>query len=95
MNKHDQKYGFVKFGYSHNTNDTESRIHTYLIIETLNELLTQKGAVGAAPPLSETNHAKEEIVPKFLALDKKVLRFYGYFKESLSGNTLESYRIRR
>ena len=37
---------------------------------------------------------KEQYQPDFLKLDKQVLRFYGYFKESVVENELESARIR-
>lgn len=33
--------------------------------------------------------------PTFVKLDKQVLRFYGYFKESVVESRLENYRIRK
>jgi len=33
--------------------------------------------------------------PTFVKLDKQVLRFYGYFKESVVESKLENYRIRK
>lgn len=33
--------------------------------------------------------------PNWVRLDKHVLRFYGYFKESVAESNLENYRIRR
>ncbi|TGZ64345.1 hypothetical protein CRM22_006425 [Opisthorchis felineus] len=35
-----------------------------------------------------------EFVPAHVALDKKVLRFYGYFKETVNESPLEHYRVR-
>ena len=37
---------------------------------------------------------KEQFQPDFVKLDKQVLRFYGYFKESVVENELENVRIR-
>ena len=37
---------------------------------------------------------KEQFQPDFVKLDKQVLRFYGYFKESVVENELENARIR-
>jgi len=34
-------------------------------------------------------------VPRSVLFDKKILRFYGYFKEIVYESPLESYRIRR
>ena len=33
--------------------------------------------------------------PNWVKLDRHVLRFYGYFKESVAESNLESYRIRK
>jgi hypothetical protein len=45
------------------------------------------------------NHLTEEIntlfEPTFVKLDKQVLRFFGYFKESVVESRLENYRIRK
>lgn len=45
------------------------------------------------------NHGAEEInelfEPTFVKLDKQVLRFYGYFKESVVESRLENFRIRK
>ncbi|KAG8194775.1 hypothetical protein JTE90_017217 [Oedothorax gibbosus] len=38
---------------------------------------------------------KETILPRYLALDKKVLRFDGYFREDVGDWSNESYRIRK
>ncbi len=38
---------------------------------------------------------REKFEPTFVKLDKQVLRFYGYFKESVSESAMETYRIRR
>ena len=37
---------------------------------------------------------KNQYEPNFVKLDKQVLRFYGYFKESVVENELENARIR-
>lgn len=44
------------------------------------------GKTRQAPP--------SEFVPAHVALDKKVLRFYGYFKETVNESPQENYRIR-
>ncbi|KAF7256386.1 hypothetical protein EG68_10777 [Paragonimus skrjabini miyazakii] len=44
------------------------------------------GRAKQAPPT--------EFVPAHVALDKKVLRFYGYFKETVNESPLEHYRVR-
>lgn len=56
----------------------------------------------ASMSLSHTqypNHATETMntlfEPTFVKLDKQVLRFYGYFKESVVESRLENYRIRK
>ena len=36
-----------------------------------------------------------EIVPAWVAFDRKVLRFYGYFQEGVQERREEKYRIRR
>jgi hypothetical protein len=36
-----------------------------------------------------------EIVPSWVAFDRKVLRFYAYFQESVQERREEKYRIRR
>ena len=36
-----------------------------------------------------------EIVPSWVAFDRKVLRFYAYFQESIQERREEKYRIRR
>jgi len=45
------------------------------------------------------NHAGDEInelfEPTFVKLDKQVLRFFGYFKESVVESRLENFRIRK
>lgn len=45
------------------------------------------------------NHLTNEIntlfEPVFVKLDKQVLRFFGYFKESVVESRLENYRIRK
>jgi len=45
------------------------------------------------------NHNNTEInelfEPTFVKLDKQVLRFFGYFKESVVESRLENYRIRK
>ena len=38
---------------------------------------------------------QEKFEPTFVKLDKQVLRFYGYFKESVAESALETYRIRK
>ena len=40
------------------------------------------------------NNVQEQYNPDFVKLDKMVLRFYGYFKESVEENELENARIR-
>jgi len=37
---------------------------------------------------------QEQFEPTFVKLDKQVLRFYGYFKESVVESRLENYRVR-
>lgn len=37
----------------------------------------------------------EQFEPTFVKLDKQVLRFFGYFKESVVESRLENYRIRK
>ncbi|CAL8100657.1 unnamed protein product [Calicophoron daubneyi] len=44
------------------------------------------GKTKQAPPA--------EFVPAHVALDKKVLRFYGYFKETVNESPQETYRVR-
>ncbi|KAA3672118.1 uncharacterized protein DEA37_0010830 [Paragonimus westermani] len=44
------------------------------------------GKAKQAPPT--------EFLPAHVALDKKVLRFYGYFKETVNESPLEHYRVR-
>jgi hypothetical protein len=36
-----------------------------------------------------------EVVPAWVAFDRKVLRFYGYFQEGVQERREEKYRIRR
>lgn len=38
---------------------------------------------------------QEQFEPTFVKLDKQVLRFFGYFKESVVESRLENYRIRK
>jgi len=38
---------------------------------------------------------REKFEPTFVKLDKQVLRFYGYFKESVTESVVENYRIRQ
>jgi hypothetical protein len=38
---------------------------------------------------------QEQFEPNFVKLDKQVLRFFGYFKESVVESRLENYRIRK
>ncbi len=38
---------------------------------------------------------REKFEPTFVKLDKQVLRFYGYFQESVVESSLEAHRIRR
>lgn len=38
---------------------------------------------------------QEQFEPVYVKLDKQVLRFHGYFKESVVESRLENYRIRR
>ncbi|THD18666.1 EF-hand domain-containing protein 1 [Fasciola hepatica] len=44
------------------------------------------GKTRQAPP--------SEFTPAHVALDKKVLRFYGYFKETVNESPQETYRVR-
>lgn len=37
----------------------------------------------------------QQFEPTFVKLDKQVLRFFGYFKESVVESRLENYRIRQ
>jgi hypothetical protein len=37
----------------------------------------------------------EKFEPTFVKLDKQVLRYFGYFKESVTESALESYKVRR
>mmetsp|Transcript_3398 Transcript_3398/g.5731 ORF Transcript_3398/g.5731 Transcript_3398/m.5731 type:complete len:183 (+) Transcript_3398:195-743(+) len=45
--------------------------------------------------LQDGKEISELYEPTFVKLDKQVLRFYGYFKESVVESRLENYRIRR
>jgi EF-hand domain-containing protein 1 len=38
---------------------------------------------------------REKFEPTFVKLDKQVLRFFGYFKESVTESVLESFKIRK
>jgi len=38
---------------------------------------------------------REKFEPTFVKLDKQVLRFYGYFQESVAESSLEAHRIRK
>lgn len=38
--------------------------------------------------------AQEQFQPKYVHLDRQVLRFYGYFKESVPESNLENFRVR-
>lgn len=44
------------------------------------------GKTKQAPPV--------EFIPACLAFDKKLLRFYGYFKETVNESFLETHRVR-
>lgn len=37
----------------------------------------------------------EQFEPTFVKLDKQVLRFHGYFKESVVESRLENFRVRK
>jgi len=39
--------------------------------------------------------AEPEKLPAWVAYDRKVLRFYGFFKESVEGSASETYRVRK
>jgi len=41
------------------------------------------------------NDIQEQFEPTFVKLDKQVLRFQGYFKESVVESRLENYRMRK
>ncbi len=45
------------------------------------------GRTKQAPP--------PEFIPGHVAFDKKVLRFYGYFKETVTESPAEHYRVRK
>lgn len=38
---------------------------------------------------------QEQFEPVYVKLDKQVLRFHGYFKESVVESRLENYRVRK
>ena len=48
----------------------------------------------AKSTLSQNFESSKEYEPDYVKLDKKVLRFFGYFKESIVEEELESGRIR-
>ena len=46
-----------------------------------------------APFVREEN--QEQFQPKYVHLDRQVLRFFGYFKESVPESNLENFRVRQ
>jgi hypothetical protein len=46
-------------------------------------------------PNHQGANLNELFEPTFVKLDKQVLRFYGYFKESVVESRLENFRIRK
>ena len=49
---------------------------------------------GGASTLDKNAESSKEYEPDYVKLDKKVLRYFGYFKESIVEKELESGRIR-
>lgn len=46
-------------------------------------------------PLNGWNDETEKFVPNWVKMERHVLRFYGYFKESCVETSLETYRVRK
>lgn len=47
------------------------------------------------PPKNGPGDAVQLYQPDWVRLDRHVLRFYGYFKESVVESNLENYRVRK
>jgi hypothetical protein len=56
---------------------------------------TDKSLSHSQFPCHVGDDPKELFEPTYVKLDKQVLRFYGYFKESVVESRLENYRIRK
>ena len=56
--------------------------------------LPGKSPLSKNATLNQNFESSKEYEPDYVKLDKKVLRFFGYFKESIVEEELESGRIR-
>uniref|UniRef100_UPI0037E71C01 EF-hand domain-containing protein 1 n=1 Tax=Semicossyphus pulcher TaxID=241346 RepID=UPI0037E71C01 len=69
----------------------EPLLSEQLIQQEINELTFEKPDMSYG---SFNQSLQEEFIPAHVALDKKVLRFYAYFKESIVYSPDEEYRVR-
>lgn len=67
-----------------------------IVVESLSP--TGKAALKKTTPpeaLAMTRHLETPGVPRWVSLDCKVLRFFGYFKEAVTESYMENYRVRK
>lgn len=59
------------------------------------KLLGQENNTNTSASVYNTVNSSKEVLPSWVAFDRKVLRFYGYFHEEVLDRREEKYRIRR
>merc|ERR1712166_295118 len=68
-------------------------------IQVIRDVPQPKPAPPVVPPPPEHNPVTKDdalpAVPAYVALDRMVLRFFGYFKEAVHESRLENFRVRK
>merc|ERR1711959_569936 len=68
-------------------------------IQVIRDVPQSKPSPPVVPPPPDHSPAKSEdvhpAVPAYVALDRMVLRFFGYYKEAVHESRMENYRVRK
>jgi len=97
-NVNHKKISHVKLDKNRNGNNVE--VPLYAVPKPASSQHFRQEKADASMSLSQTqyvNHTdanlREQFEPTYSKLDKQVLRFYGFFKESVVESRLENFRI--
>lgn len=97
-NVNHKKVSHIKLEEIRNAKNVVVPLHALPRVVDKNFLPTKTEMSKSLSHMQYPNHQGEDInelfEPTFVKLDKQVLRFYGYFKESVVESRLENYRIR-